>query len=650
MQVPMTRVLIIGHKRDLDETLAVVQSLACVQLMEGTRAHAGLRPYVLAEEQQELETLSYLRARLDALLAVLPQLPGVQPVPWTEPTLNADLQADLNRHAPDVEQLARQREALQDDADTLPRYAETLRKLVRLTPELTRLQGYETIALLVHRRYGEAIQLLAQEVEAITGPEYELVHDHVDPDHIGAILVVPQRSASQVQALLGQAHVSQVRLPDSLRDIPFSDALGRIQRRLDDIPAEKAQVEAQLQQLANQHRSRWQGARIALLQRIEQLRARRQLGETDHTFALIGWAPQPDVARVSQVLEDRLQRTLVIQEAPPQGEDAAEAPVLLDNPSVVRPYEFFVRLLSLPEGGSLDPSALMALFMPLFFGLMLGDIGYGLVILLMSGWVYRRSEKGSAVRNVTFFLMMGSGWSILWGLVFGEFFGSLGHMLGLQPLWRERSDPDALAALLLLAVAIGAVHVTLGLILGIWQARRARRPSELWERTGMLVGLCGLFLLVAVAAKQLPAGWATPAAVVVLVGLVLLIRGLGPIGALVAPVELLGGVGNILSYLRLAAIGLASVYLAMIGNELAGRVGVVWLGVIIAVLFHSLNIAMGAFSPSIHALRLHYVEFFSKFYEPGGAPFQPFGRLEPGLTEQPGPETTPPTSGSMAGV
>lgn len=172
----------------------------------------------------------------------------------------------------------------------------------------------------------------------------------------------------------------------------------------------------------------------------------------------------------------------------------------------------------------------------------------------------------------------------------------------------------------------------------------------------MLLGLCGLFLLVAVVAKQLPPGWATPAVVVVIVGLVLLIRGMGPLGALMAPVELLSGVGNILSYLRLAAIGLASVYLAMVGNELAGRVGVVWVGVIIAVLFHSLNIAMGAFSPSIHALRLHYVEFFSKFYEPGGSPFQPFGRMEsdegdhPAGLAVPEPELAPATPGSAPAV
>jgi V/A-type H+-transporting ATPase subunit I len=83
-------------------------------------------------------------------------------------------------------------------------------------------------------------------------------------------------------------------------------------------------------------------------------------------------------------------------------------------------------------------------------------------------------------------------------------------------------------------------------------------------------------------------------------------------------------VGNVLSYLRIAAIGLASVYLARVANEL-GAVGPLWMGVIVAALFHALNLALGTFSPTIQALRLHYVEFFGRFFEEGGNAFRPFG-------------------------
>jgi V/A-type H+-transporting ATPase subunit I len=96
------------------------------------------------------------------------------------------------------------------------------------------------------------------------------------------------------------------------------------------------------------------------------------------------------------------------------------------------------------------------------------------------------------------------------------------------------------------------------------------------------------------------------------------------LGLLMGPIEFLGLIGNILSYLRIAAIGLASVYLAKVANDVSGLVGNVIVGAIIAILIHALNLVLGAFSPTIHSLRLHYVEFFRKFYEGGGRPYEPY--------------------------
>ena len=177
--------------------------------------------------------------------------------------------------------------------------------------------------------------------------------------------------------------------------------------------------------------------------------------------------------------------------------------------------------------------------------------------------------------------------------------------------------------LLQFALAIGAAHVTLGIVLGIYTSVRARRRHEAAERIGMLVALSALFVLVAVVANLLPRGFMTPGVAVLIVALVLLFALLG----LLAPLHLIGAIGNVLSYLRLAAIGLASVYLARVANELAVTAPLV-VGILVAALFHALNLVLGAFSPTIQALRLHYVEFFSKFHEGGGQPFEPFGITE----------------------
>ena len=99
----------------------------------------------------------------------------------------------------------------------------------------------------------------------------------------------------------------------------------------------------------------------------------------------------------------------------------------------------------------------------------------------------------------------------------------------------------------------------------------------------------------------------------------------GWLGLFIGPIEFVGLIGNVLSYLRLAAIGLASSLLAEVANDMAGLVGNLIVGLAAALLIHALNFAMGAFSPTIHSLRLHYVEFFRKFFNGGGRPYEPFG-------------------------
>jgi V/A-type H+-transporting ATPase subunit I len=142
----------------------------------------------------------------------------------------------------------------------------------------------------------------------------------------------------------------------------------------------------------------------------------------------------------------------------------------------------------------------------------------------------------------------------------------------------------------------------------------------------MLAALILLFLLVGILTDYLPNSFFTPTVALLTVAVVVLIYSLGKLGLLLGPLELLETVGNVLSYLRIAAIGLSSVYLAQVANELGGITGNILLGLIIATLFHALNLVLGTFSPTIQSLRLHYVEFFSKFHEGGGQPFQPFQR------------------------
>jgi V/A-type H+-transporting ATPase subunit I len=148
--------------------------------------------------------------------------------------------------------------------------------------------------------------------------------------------------------------------------------------------------------------------------------------------------------------------------------------------------------------------------------------------------------------------------------------------------------------------------------------------SHFLERAGTLVALAGLAVLGYSLLQKLPDGYYISGWIVLAVGLVAMGASMGGTGVIMGPIEFVGVIGNILSYLRIAALGLASVFLARVANDMAGMVGSAIAGVVIALLIHSLNLVMGMLSPTIQSLRLQYVEFFRKFYEGGQSSFSPF--------------------------
>jgi V/A-type H+/Na+-transporting ATPase subunit I len=296
-----------------------------------------------------------------------------------------------------------------------------------------------------------------------------------------------------------------------------------------------------------------------------------------------------------------------------------DAPVVLRNPRLFRPFEAVISLLPLPRYGSIDPTPFVAVFFPVFFGLILGDVGYGLVLAALGLVLHRRSRPGTLLRSVAEIIGPCALFSIAAGFLFGEFFGDLGRRwFGLRPLAFNREE--ALIPFLLLTVAIGAVHILVGLVLGVVSAAR-QHPRQAVGRGASAVAVVLIILALLAAVDVLPRAFFTPAVLGLLIAFPVLIFAEG----VVAPIELLSTLGNILSYARIMALGIASVMLAVVANRMAGVFGSAAVGVVFALLFHLVNFAIGLFSPTIHALRLHYVEFFGKFYSPGGVRYEPFG-------------------------
>lgn len=627
MNLAMVPVEIIGMKYDLQRFLAVLRELGCVQIesISDIQQVVARSLTVDTEGLKDQEGLTLLAGRIEGLIEVLSKYPrhGSPPPPAENPLDVGEISQQIEQLLPTVQGLIKRRSEVDAELSSLPLYEATLSKLLPLVPAAAYEPENAMIGILVNRANSQVLDLVCKQVLEISEGTAQVVSGDVGDSTLAMLIVIKKVYLKETEAFLGQKDVSRLRLPRELGEGMPDAVLENIHRRLREIPGERKQIEDELANLASHHSHHLSIWKTVVDDELEGYQVLAQFGETDSTFVLAGWVPKNELKKVETKLHEEMGEAILVQELAFTEEMKTRAPVILNNAAPARPYESLVRLLELPGYGRTDPTTLMSLFLPVFFGLMLGDIGYGIILLAASLLLARKFRTGFA-RDLLTVIAIGSGWAIVFGILFGEVFGTLGESLGLHPIWMARDSVEDVQGFLLLSVAIGAGHITLGLVLGVLGAIRDRSRTHLLERGGMLLGLISLFFLVGVLVDFLPQGFMSPAVAGLILGIVLLGASLGWIGILMGPIEFIGLIGNVLSYLRIAAIGLASVYLAKVANSLAGMVGNIVVGLIVAILIHALNLVMGAFSPSIHSLRLHYVEFFRKFYEGGGRPYQPF--------------------------
>jgi V/A-type H+-transporting ATPase subunit I len=180
--------------------------------------------------------------------------------------------------------------------------------------------------------------------------------------------------------------------------------------------------------------------------------------------------------------------------------------------------------------------------------------------------------------------------------------------------------------MLYFTLTVGVLHIFLGLVLGTITAFRKKTKKEALFKILSIVIIACFIVILASFFDVFPAIIAQPVIIAILILTPLLLFA----GGLLAPLELMKSIGNMISYVRIMAIGLTSVLLAFMANHIGGITGNVVIGIVVAGMLHLLNIILGVFSPTIHALRLHYVEFFSKFLEQGGREFAPLKKGDRG--------------------
>ena len=458
-------------------------------------------------------------------------------------------------------------------------------------------------------------------------------------DSLDGLLTWQQASSDRsLRYLLVMCHGSvKERALSALRDLGFSTVSFRgmtgtakendkaLAENLAALEKERQEIEQRIAGLGGKREALLEASdRAAIALRREEAKSR--LVGTDKVFLLEGWLPADRCAALEKALEPF---TCAIETREPTEDEYPQVPVQLKNNKLTRPLNMVTEMYSLPAYGTLDPNPLMAPFFILFYGIMMADMGYGLLMMIASVIISKKYRpKGTSGELFSLLGLCGISTCIM-GALTGGFFGdfltqlvaivSPGTVFALPKLF----DPlDDLTMILIGSMALGMVQIVTGMAISlIEKCKRKKFLDAFFEEITWWIVFVGIALLaLGKGAAVLYVGCA-----LVLLGPIVQGKGWGKLTGVFGSLynHVTGYFGDILSYTRLMALMLAGSVIAQVFNMLAAMPGNVIAFIIISMLGNAMNFGLNLLGCYVHDLRLQCLEFFNKFYVDGGKPFRP---------------------------
>lgn len=627
--------------------------------------------------------LMAVRSRKDELLRELIRHGCVEFSELEDQVQNSDMEAILSRESSDAAALKSQLTSLNHAIALLDTYAPKKGKLLSAKPELEDVVFLDDTGLTGALKFAETIEGYDARIKRISAEEsrQRSIIDSLQPwlgldlplntegtERCGVLMgTVPVKmELSAVQAALSEvdeeSELFQVNedkrdrylllvamkekipaMQECLRGFGFAvsalggmkgtakECLSAANEALKELAAEKdACAQSIVAEAVRRDELKLAADRVST--KIALAEADEKLYGTESTVVMEGWIPEEKEQELIQVFDNF---GCAYETLTPTEEEYPEVPVKLKNNKLTNGLNMVTDMYSLPAYGSLDPNPLMAPFFILFYGLMMADMGYGLLMVIAALVAMRKIKPRRGTLSFCQLLLWGGISTFICGALTGGFFGDalvkIGQILGKPAGWGELPalfSPMTDSMMVLIgAMVLGLIHLNTGMVINfVKKTKRGQLADAIWEEGALWVTLVGIVLYV------LKIGNVAGIPVVLVIGLVMVFyggsrsaKGMGKLLSIFTTLynTATGWFGDILSYSRIMALMLAGSVIATVFNTIGAIANSFWLFIPVFLIGHALNFALNLLGCYVHDLRLQCLEYFGKFYEDGGRPFRP---------------------------